>query len=62
MTADLIRSAGVWPVLLVLVLVLVVTVLRLLALPLAAAALALDHGALTVTRTLTALTAGGEPR
>lgn len=41
-TADLLREAGIWPVLAVIGLALTVLVLRLVALPLAGAALALD--------------------
>lgn len=54
MTADLLRSAGLWPVLAALLLALAVVVLRLVAVPLAAAALALDSLADLAARPLTA--------
>ncbi|WP_119731435.1 hypothetical protein [Thermomonospora amylolytica] len=52
-TADMLREAGLWPVLAVLGLALAVLLLRLLALPLAGAALLLDALADYAARPLT---------
>ncbi|MBA9002057.1 hypothetical protein [Thermomonospora cellulosilytica] len=57
-TADMLREAGLWPVLAVLGLALAVLLLRVLALPLAGAALLLDSLADYAARPLNTTAAG----